>query len=89
MPGASRRCARSSPGSLPLCPFLPWPVAAVLGGNTAATLLLIGNVAVLVQLYDAQGLAAKLLGATMPRIGPCGLWRYVSAHALSVRNVPE
>jgi Gpi18-like mannosyltransferase len=45
-----------------LYPFLARPVGFVLGGNTALALLLISNVAFLLQLYYAQGLAARLLG---------------------------
>jgi hypothetical protein len=45
-----------------LYPFLARPVAAVLGGNTAMALLLISNVAFLLQLYYAHRLGERLLG---------------------------
>jgi hypothetical protein len=45
-----------------LYPFLARPVAVVLGGNTAMALLLISNIAFLLQLYYAHRLAGRLLG---------------------------
>ncbi|RZU76610.1 hypothetical protein EV384_5276 [Micromonospora kangleipakensis] len=49
-----------------LYPFLARPVAPLLGGHTAWTLLLISNLALIFQLYYAHQLGARLLGAGTP-----------------------